>query len=109
MPAFAKMRDKNEGVIVEALVKAGASVTKIGDMGTPDLLVGFRGQTFLIEVKNPDSKGGSANHNSSGGRGYLTKAQVKFWDGWKGASPSIVMTPEEALAAIGVENGEVKQ
>lgn len=99
MPTFAKQRDRNEADIVRALVAAGASVTRVGDFGVPDLLVGYNGRTFLIEVKNPEAKGGGKYN--TGGRGALTKAQVKWWDGWKGESAHLVETIDQALAAIG--------
>lgn len=48
--------DANQPDIVKALRKMGAfvqSLAAVGD-GCPDLLVGFRGKTYLIEVKDGD-------------------------------------------------------
>ena len=100
---FSRNRDSNEKPIVEVLVTAGASVTKLGDEGAPDLLVGFRGRTFLLEVKRPlGARGGLPEHREhEGGRGDLTRAQVKWWDGWRGEPAVVVRTPAEALAVIG--------
>jgi hypothetical protein len=95
-----KRRDNNEGPIVQALRSAGAFVQPLGEAGVPDLLVGFRGETFLIEVKNPDAKGGG-KYNT--GDGALTSAQSKWWAQWLGAQPVVVTTVMEALRAIGVE------
>ena len=88
-------RDKNECPIADALLAAGASVTRISAKGAPDLLVGYRGETTLIEVKRaPGPKGGTS-------RGKLTKDQIAWRDAWQGRPPVIVRTPEEALRAIG--------
>ena len=81
--------DLNQPEIVEALRLAGASVkiiTHVGE-GTPDLLVGFRRRTFLLEVKSED--------------GELRESQVKWHRDWKGLPVDVVRTPREALAAIG--------
>ena len=45
--------DENQGLIVKALRACGATVRIItqGD-GIPDLLVGYRGHTILMEVKD---------------------------------------------------------
>ncbi len=53
----------------------------------PDLLVGYNGRNYLLEVKSP------------GGR--LTPAQVEWLGLWQG-NAAIVSSPEEALAAIGL-------
>ena len=97
---WAKRRDVNEGDIVNALVARGAHVTKLGDAGAPDLLVGYAGRWFLLEVKIPiGSKGGGRQ----GAGGELTTAQEKWWGSLTDACGprAIVRTPEEALAAIG--------
>lgn len=101
--ARAKRRDTNEPEIVEALEGAGATVTRLDGDGVPDLLVGFRGRSFLIEVKLPlGPRGGkSARRESEGGRGDLTKAQVTWWDAWTGEPAVVVRSPAEALAVIG--------
>ena len=49
----ATMIDDNQNDIVTALRKAGATVRIISQgEGIPDLLVGFRGETMLMEVKD---------------------------------------------------------
>ena len=49
--------DYNQSVIVESLRKAGAYVriVTMGD-GVPDLLVGYKGFTLLLEVKDGDKQ-----------------------------------------------------
>ena len=50
----AKRVDANQKKIVEQLRKIGASVTVTSMMGEgfPDVVVGFRGKNFLIEIKD---------------------------------------------------------
>lgn len=103
----AARRDQSEPAIVDALRAAGASVTVIGQGdGVPDLLVGFEGRNYLIEVKNPlgpqgGKGGGGASRPCRGGDGVLTGEQLAWWAAWRGSPPVIVRTPAEALAAIG--------
>lgn len=93
-----KRRDANEGEIVEALERAGAAVQRLDGDGIPDLLVEFGGVLRLIEVKNPEAKGGG-KYNT--GEGHLTSSQTRWWRAWKGKAPAVVTTVTEALAAIG--------
>jgi hypothetical protein len=101
--ARAKRRDTNEPEIVDALVAAGASVTRIDGDGVPDLLVGFKGRSFLLEVKLPlGARGGVTRHRKwEGGDGDMTRAQVTWWGAWKGEPAVVVRSPFEALCAIG--------
>lgn len=87
--------DANQPEIVAALRKVGADVTSlaaVGD-GVPDLLVGFRGATVLIEVKD-GSKPPSARQ--------LTADQIEWHAAWRGGRCVVVSSVTEALAAIGV-------
>lgn len=84
---MAASRDINEPEIVEALRKAGAYVYVMRE--PVDLLVAFRGETFLIEVKMPKT-------------GRVTPAQSKFFEEWPIENAHIVKTIEEALSAVGV-------
>jgi hypothetical protein len=102
MRRFAQ-RDTNEGPIVDALRAAGASVTKISQDGVPDLLVGYRGHDRLLEVKHLTVTGKTLRQTSQGQRPDargLTPCQQKWWATWLGAPPSIVRTPDEALAVL---------
>lgn len=81
-------RDANEPAIVATLRAVGASVDLLpGANGRPDLLVGFRGQTFLLETKSE--------------QGRLENSQLEWLAAWRGAPPKLVRTPEQALRAIG--------
>ncbi len=101
MRGHAKRRDANEPSIVEALRAAGASVSRLNDPGLPDLIVGYRGKTKLLEVKVVETKAGKAHkRDGQGGAGELTEAQAKWWAGWGGETPAIVHDVNEALAAM---------
>ena len=90
--------DANQSEIVDALRKAGASVTpthRAGE-GFPDLAVGFRGVTYLVEVKD------GAKPPSARG---LTEPQVRWHGAWRGHK-AIAYTVADALAVIGVNIAE---
>lgn len=84
--------DDNQNDIVIALRKAGATVRVIsqGD-GIPDLLVGFRGETILLEVKD-GNKPPSAR--------TLTPAEKKFFGEWEGGLCMVVKSVEDALELL---------
>jgi len=85
--------DANQAQIVAALRDAGASVWIIG---LPvDLLVGFRGQSLLMEVKTTTGK-----RNPKPAR--HTDLQRTFMAEWLGGAVSTVTDVEGALRAIGV-------
>lgn len=88
----AARRDDGESDIVDALRKAGAVVRVVtqGD-GIPDLLVGYRGYTILMEVKD-------GNKPPSARR--LTEAEEKFFNEWTGGMLVIVNSVEEALEVL---------
>lgn len=99
---YPRKRDDNEKDIVQALRNVGAAVTHLDDSGVPDLLVGYHGKTFLLEVKLPTKKDGTATKRvKDGGEGELTESQVKWWKVWSGSPAAVVHSAEEALAAIG--------
>jgi len=88
-------RDANQGPIVETLVAVGATVTDLASVGggVPDLLVGFRGGNYLLEIKN----GGK-----SPSRQKLTFDQILYHATWRG-SLCVVTNEAEALKAIGAK------
>lgn len=85
--------DANQAAIVDALRAIGASVQSLAMVGrgVPDLLVGFRAQTFLLEVKD-GAKAPSARR--------LTPDEAAWHAGWRG-QVATVASIEEALHAIG--------
>jgi hypothetical protein len=73
------------------LRNAGANVWIIG---LPvDLLVGYRGHTFLMEVKTTSKK-------------RLTGLQADFFEKWAGGTLCRVDSPQAALQMIRVANAE---
>ena len=83
----AKRTDANQEAIVKALRDAGAYVWIIS---LPvDLLVGYKGHTFLVEIK-------------TGARKRLTDLQADFFENWSGSTLARVDSPEAALRMIGV-------
>ena len=84
--------DDNQNDIVAALRKAGATVRVISQgEGIPDLLVGFMGETILLEVKD-GNKPPSAR--------TLTPAEKKFFDEWEGGLCMVVKSVEDALEML---------
>jgi len=84
--------DGNQSAIVSVLRSAGASVviTSMVGSGFVDLVVGFRGNTYLVECKNPDGRG----------RNSMTPGQVRWFMEWKGGPAAVVNSPEEALRVL---------
>jgi hypothetical protein len=84
---YAARVDANQEQIVSALRAAGAYVWIIGI--PVDLLVGYRGHTFLVEIKSTT-------------KGRLTPLQRDFFENWGGSTLSRVDSPEAALRMIRV-------
>jgi len=79
--------DANSTQVVTALRAAGAYVWIIG---LPvDLLVGYKGHTFLVEIKDGPKK-------------RLTALQKAFFAKWAGGTLVRIDGPEAALRMIGV-------
>ena len=56
--AYAKRTDENQKDIVDELRRIGCEVESLsGCKGMPDLLVALANRIFLLEVKNPETKG----------------------------------------------------
>jgi len=75
--------DANQDQIVSALRAAGAYVWIIG---LPvDLLVGYKGHTFLVEIKTDSKK-------------RLTKLQADFFENWSGSTYAVLTAPKRLYA-----------
>ena len=87
--------DANQNEIVKALRQIGCGVQSLASVGkgVPDLLVGFRGVNFLIEVKD-GSKPKSAQK--------LTPDQIEWHRNWQGKT-FIVNSVDHAIAVINCE------
>lgn len=85
--------DANQEQVVAALRYAGAQVQSLAAIGkgVPDLLCSFRGNLFLLEVKDG---------SKSPSRQKLTADQQTWHQTW-GAVIEVVNSPEQALRAIG--------
>ena len=84
---YAARVDANQDQIVSALRAAGAYVWIIG---LPvDLLVGYKGHSFLMEINTTSKK-------------RLTKLQADFFENWTGGTVCRIDSPEAALRMIGV-------
>jgi hypothetical protein len=85
---YAARVDSNQAEIVKALRDAGAYVWIIG---LPvDLLVGFKGHSFLMEIKTSSKK-------------RLTALQSDFFLNWTGSTVCRVNKVESTLRMIGVK------
>lgn len=84
-----KRVDENQRQIVGVLRSIGASVQVLSDVGKgfPDLVVGFRGVNYLVEVKN--------GKRPKSGQKLTPKEQV-FFDNWNG-QVCIVTCSDEAI------------
>lgn len=81
----AKRRDVAEAPIADALRAVGARVERVSGRGLPDLLVGFRGRYYALEVKT--------------GSGRQTAAQRE-------TGYPVVRSVDEALRIIGASRQE---
>jgi Holliday junction resolvase len=86
--------DDNQAEIVEGLRKAGVSVvvTSSAGKGFTDIVVGFRGENYLIEIKDG---------NKPPAQRKLTPDQVKFHREWKGQI-AVANNLTEAFKIIGL-------
>jgi hypothetical protein len=84
---YAARKDANQKEIVETLRNYGAYVY---DIGLPvDLLVGYKGKTFLVEIKDGPKK-------------TLTRLQQDFFGNWCGGGLHRIDNAEQALSMIGL-------
>lgn len=88
--------DGNQNEIVKALRELGASVLITSQLKNCfDILVGFRGTTYIMEIKDgslPPSKR------------MLTEGEQRFRDTWKGGTYHIVHNVEEAIHILEKSN-----
>jgi hypothetical protein len=85
--------DHNQAEIVEGLKKIGCLVmvlTMVGN-GCPDLLVGFRGRNYLIEIKSKYAR--------------LSNDQRRWHILWRG-EVAIAHTLDEAIGIVDPQSGK---
>ncbi|MEM8616770.1 MAG: hypothetical protein AAGF20_07525 [Pseudomonadota bacterium] len=91
--------DRNQAEIVKALRQVGATVTPTHTVGGgfPDIVVGYQGATYALEIKD-GTKLPSAQK--------LTEDEQRWHDTWRGQK-DVVRDIPEALEAIGALRGAV--
>ena len=92
MTRRASRLDSNHGEIVEALLGVtGVTCHSLAGVanGVPDLLVGSRGRTHLVEIKN----GALPPSERS-----LTRDQEKWISAWRGESVKVLTSASQARA-----------
>ena len=87
---YAKKTDKNQTEIVEALRAVGVDVYITSDVGRgfPDLVCGYNGKTYLLEIKTM--------------KGRMTDSEKAFHACWKGHC-AVVRNVQQALKVCGIE------
>ena len=87
--AYAKKVDLNHKEVVEKFRELGASVFDASGVGRgfPDIVVGYNGQTVLVEIK-------------SGERKRFSEAQLKFMAEWKGSAVTRINEVEGVIRLI---------
>jgi Holliday junction resolvase len=90
----AKRVDDNQARIVKQLRQLGLSVRHLHMVGNglPDIIVGYRKQNFLIEIKDYKKKKSQKK---------LTADEQEFFDTWRG-QVSKCETLEEILKVVGL-------
>jgi hypothetical protein len=93
-------RDSNHAPIVRALEAVGCTVLDLAAVGggCPDMAVGYRGVTFMLEVKRPlGPRGGSHEHQT------VKPHQAEWHARWRGGPVCVVRSVDEALKACGIQ------
>lgn len=87
--------DNNQKEIVSALRRAGAGVLSIADKGNgaPDIVVGFRGENYFIEIKNP---------NTSYGKKGAQENQKAFALTWPGKTPQVAYSIADCFKILNI-------
>lgn len=82
--------DANQAEIAEALRRCGASVVSLADVGggVPDILIGFRGMTYLAEIKTA--------------HGQLNELQQEWHAAWRGFPVLVLRSVDDAAKALGL-------
>ena len=94
MPRYAKRTDDNHKCLVEELRDALPEATIFdasgAGRGCQDLVIGWQGKNYLIEVKDP---------TKTASRRQLTEAQRKMHSSWQGQI-NVCLTAAEICATI---------
>ena len=80
--------DANQAEIVKALRAIGASILHTHQLKNCfDILVGYRGRTFLMEIKTSEKE-------------KLTPGEAEFKESWRGSPYHVVYSREQAIQII---------
>ena len=83
--------DANHTEIVAGLRHIGATVVDLAKVGKgcPDLLVGWRGKTYLMEIKTKT--------------GHMRATQEQFFRSWTGGHVAVVRSFDDAYTVLTME------
>jgi hypothetical protein len=89
MSYYKKRVDENQRTITHTFIAMGASVLNLSTVGRgcPDLLIGYRGVSCLVEVKSSE-------------KAAYTEPQIKFMQEWRGGPVSRVDSVDAAIRLI---------
>jgi len=89
MTYYKKRVDENQKQLVHTFIALGASVLNLSTVGRgcPDLLIGYKGKSILVEIKR--------NSKST-----FTDPQVKFMQEWRGGAVSRIDSVDAAIRLI---------
>ena len=89
MTYYKKRVDENQKTIIHTFIALGASVLNLSTVGRgcPDLLIGYKGKTVLVEIKRDE-------------KAKFTEPQVKFMQEWRGGAVSRIDSVDAAIRLI---------
>ena len=90
-------KDANHETIVREFMRSGADVVNLSTLGkgVPDILIGFAGFSQLVEIKLPAKAGLKPSRKT-----LLSLRQKGWHNSWRGRSPVVIRTPEEAESLL---------
>lgn len=104
MPRYKAKTDTTQQDIIDGLREYGCTVVDLSKAGrgVPDLLVGWRHDTFLVECKTNLNKGEIERFS-------YTDAQIRFHAMWTGKPIISVSNAEDAWKAIRIQYNRTRQ
>jgi len=89
MTYYKKRVDENQKQLVHTFIALGASVLNLSTVGRgcPDLLIGYKGRSILVEIKRDN-------------KASYTDPQVKFMQEWRGGTVSRIDSVDAAIRLI---------
>ena len=89
MPKYATKRDTVENEIFDALRQCGVDIYPTDKPF--DAIAGFRGLSYLVEIKDPKKKGW---------KNEFTQDQLDFMSSWRGSPVVVLRSVEDAIKWI---------